>query len=150
MASSKSLERNIKSATHLLRGEYLYFCTSKASKLKHRRASSSPSPPPGRASAAPGTASAPRSAPVHTSAYVSIRQQTLRPRLAELLCIRQHTSAYVSIRQQALLPRLAQLLCIRQHTSAYVSIRQQTLLPRLAQLLPRSAPQVSVSVLLYQ
>jgi hypothetical protein len=44
--------------------------------------------------------------PIHTSAYVSIRQHA-----SACVSIRQHTSAYVSMRQ---------------HTSAYVSIRQHT------------------------
>jgi hypothetical protein len=81
-----------------------------------------------------------RSAFVHTSGYVRIRQDTsgyvsrLSSRNA-LLCvreyvsIRQHTSAYVSIRQQTLLQERSALRSgIRQHTSAYVSLRQQTLL----------------------
>jgi hypothetical protein len=51
---------------------------------------------------------------LHTSAYVSIRQQT---------------SAYISIRQAPRWQRRAGCprrppRCIRQHTSAYVSIRQ--------------------------
>jgi hypothetical protein len=53
---------------------------------------------------------------LHTSAYVSIRQQT---------------SAYISIRQAPRWQRRAGCprrppRCIRQHTSAYVSIRQHT------------------------
>jgi hypothetical protein len=93
----------------LLRRQYLYFCTSKASKLSACRSRSM----------IPRLEHTPSR---HTSAHVSTRQ---------------HTSAYVSIRQhtcrsQSMIPRLEHtdsttlFTCIRQHTSAYVSIRQHT------------------------
>jgi hypothetical protein len=85
--------------------QYLYFCTSKASKLKRSRWFSLP--------AARGAAAFLLS--TLASAYVSIRQHR----------IRQHTSAYVSVLAKHT------RICICQHTSAYVriayvSIRQRS------------------------
>jgi hypothetical protein len=60
--------------------------------------------------------SRPGTCPIHTSAYVSIRQHT-----SAYVSICQHTSAYVSIRQH-----MSAYVSIRQHTSAHVSIRQHT------------------------
>jgi hypothetical protein len=114
--------------------QYLYFCSSKASKFgiylvvgyaKLRHVVQVPYV----------------SIRQHTSAYVSIRQQTLpgcRLRQAQSCCggyparpagaagvsIRQHTSAYVSIRQHTSAYVSTRLYRLRQHTSAYVSIRQ--------------------------
>ena len=77
-----------------------------------------------------------RSACLHTSAYVSIRQRT-----SAYVSIRQHTSAYVSIRQHlrhthhflkhtsayaSICQHTPAYVSICQHTSAYVSIRQHT------------------------
>jgi hypothetical protein len=78
----------------------------------------------------------------HTSAYVSIRQQTwtrrrgsrdrsaLRlPHTSEYISIRQHTLAYVSKPGRVAEDLEIDRLCacpIRQNTSAYVSIRQRT------------------------
>jgi hypothetical protein len=54
--------------------------------------------------------------PIHTSAYVSMRQHA-----SACVSIRQHTSAYVSMRQHT-----SACVSIRQHTSACVSMRQHT------------------------
>jgi hypothetical protein len=83
--------------TRLLRCQYVYFSTSKASKLSTWQSARAK-----RCCAISGCAACIRQ---HTSAYVSIRQHTsavLRDK--RMRCL--HTSAYVSIRQ---------------HTSAYVS-----------------------------
>jgi hypothetical protein len=87
--------------TQLLRCQYLYFCTRKASKLRESKVSVM------HVSAWQQTAHV--SIRQHTSAYVSIRLHTSADEAAERgFDGRLHTSAYV---------------CIRQHTSAYVSIR---------------------------
>ncbi len=102
--------RPSKTYKQLLTCQYLYFCTSKASKLST------------------AVSSEQRDRQQHTSAYVSIRQHT-----SAYVSIRQHTSAYASIRQQlstAVSSRRSGIVnseyVIRQHTSAYVSIRQHT------------------------
>jgi hypothetical protein len=64
--------------------------------------------------------------PIHTSAYVSIRQHasacvSIRQHTSAYVSMRQHTSAYVSIRQHT-----SACVSMRQHASAYVSIRQHT------------------------
>jgi hypothetical protein len=110
-----------------LRCQYLYFCTSKASKVSTNTdtcdLSSTGSIGGGRGRLAVSPLSSPSSSTLnacirqHTSAYVSIRQHT-----SAYVSIRQHTSAYVSIRQ---------------HTSAYVSIRGGA---RKATVTPLSSP----------
>jgi hypothetical protein len=113
----------------------LYFCTSKASKLRAPVTTGSPLAGNSRNTI---TSSDSRGSMRASEAYVSIRQ---------------HTSAYVSIRRRDMRERLSQTVegacahlkpdvtsdvtsapttqssacvSIRQHTSAYVSIRQHT------------------------
>jgi hypothetical protein len=118
------------SRCQLLRCQYLYFCTSKASKLRtfNSTHSSTPYPPENRSDAANFASrwfwtysAAPQvSARQHTSAYVSIR------------VIRQHTSAYVSIRQHRpggsgrILPllRCQYLQCCTSKASTVVLVKQ--------------------------
>jgi hypothetical protein len=94
--------------------QYLYFCTSKASKLSTCMRGGG-----GGAFGRPirGGRRGQR-LPMHTSAYVSIRQHT-----PAYVSIRQHKSAYASIRQRR---GSAVREKERRHTSAYVSIRQHT------------------------
>jgi hypothetical protein len=108
-ASRTSAHPATAAAKRLLR-QYVYFCTSKASKMStctdgcdlHEHLACEP----------PAYVSLRQ----HTSAYVSIRQHT-----SAYISIRQLTSAYVSIRQHT-----SAHVSTRQHTSAHVSIRQHT------------------------
>jgi hypothetical protein len=99
--------------------QYLYFCTSKASKLSTWAGARHGTHP---------SAHAPPSSHFlllirqHTSAYVSIRQHT-----SAYVSIRQHTSVYVSIR-----PHTSAYVSIRQHTSAYVSSCWSSLMRQIA------------------
>ncbi len=96
-----------------LRREYLYFCTSKASKLSTWRLCTSQRTLRSHCLLSP-TAHTCRSIRQYTSAYVSIHTSAY-------VSIRQHTSAYVSIRQHT-----SAYVSIRQRTAAYVRIRQHT------------------------
>jgi hypothetical protein len=131
----------------LSRCQYLYFCTSKASKLKRSRWFSLP--------AARGAAAFLLS--TLASAYVSIRQHHIRQHTSAYvsvlakhtrICICQHTSAYVRIAYvRAYVSVLAKhtRICICQHMSAfvriaYVSIRQHTSAYVLNALVPGGLP----------
>jgi hypothetical protein len=94
---------------------YLYFSTSKASKVSCKL-----STPRSLATARR------RAVRQHTSAYVGIRRHTsayvgIRQHTSAFVSIRQHTSAYVGIRRHT-----SAYVGIRRHTSAYVGIRQHT------------------------
>jgi hypothetical protein len=111
--------------------QYLYFCTSKTSKLSTggdgagsfaRLLALNTLIPGGiRASVGDGVAEQPACLRQHPSASVSIRQRMLVPAsvgdgVAEQpACLRQHTSAHVSTRQHT-----SAYFSIRQHKSAYV------------------------------
>jgi hypothetical protein len=142
-----------------LRCQYLYFCTSEASKLStcHHQALCVSTLLPSRTNCMIHV-----SIRQHTSAYVSKRQHTvclhtvsacvsirhtsacvsirqhntsayvsIRQHTSACVSIRQHTSAYVSIRQHT-----SAYVSIRQHTSAYVSIRQHTVCLRTVSVAP--------------
>jgi hypothetical protein len=118
-ASRTSAHPATAAAKRLLR-QYVYFCTSKASKMStctdgcdlHEHLACEP---PAYVSLRQHT-SAYVSIRQHTSAYISIRQLT-----SAYVSIRQHTSAHVSTRQHT-----SAHVSTRQHTSAHVSIRQHT------------------------
>ena len=82
--------------------QYLYFCSSKASKELCQG---------GEVCDAHGNAAG------GVGAYVSIR-----PHTRAYVSLREHTSAYVCIRQ--LTSGVGACVFIRQHTSSYVSIRE--------------------------
>ncbi len=92
--------------------QYLYFCTSKASKLSAEGSCFCL-----RTRARERREALDVSIRQHTSAHVSIRQHTSA---YAYVSIRQHTSAYVSIR---ICQHTPAYVCIRQHTPAYVNIR---------------------------
>jgi hypothetical protein len=124
----------------LLLRQYLYFCTSKASKLRtldvvscvsERREGDQRSAllqqrqlPPHPEQAQVAKSSAYVSIRQHTSAYVSIRQHTsayVTAVAASGASTLRQPSAYVSVRQ-----RTSAYVSVRQRTSAYVSVRQRT------------------------
>jgi hypothetical protein len=94
--------------TMLLRREYLYFCTSKASKLSTFESCQ-------HTMAMRLVCSMRHDSSVTLSAYVSIRQHT-----SAYASICQHATAHVSIRQHT-----SEYASIHQHTSAYASIRHR-------------------------
>jgi hypothetical protein len=65
----------------------------------------------------------------HTSAYVSIRQHSIRQHTLSINSVHLHTSAYVSIRQHSIRQHTLSInsVSVYLHTSAYVSIRQHSI-----------------------
>ena len=163
----------------LLRCQYLYLCTSKASKLSTSHAGSWSEWP--RRMSRKHSSRCARTTCQHTSAYVSIRPHTsafesLRAYRGStaLVEVRAHETSRLNwpVTQQALrallmasnaylrflwkssestrLQYTSAYVRIRQHSSAYVSIRQHPgILVGEQRVNAAAAPQVSVFVLLY-